>query len=123
MTTHDTVSKRVECDRCGKKVRLHNDGTLPKHEYTSFQYDSRHRIAAGSRTRRECEHSGKRYAFHLGTFFVSARSADGMATTWTAHCRCGESWTGATHDEVEALWGNHCRAVDPMPIGEVANRG
>lgn len=115
MTT-PTITTRVECDHCGLKVRLRKDGTVPPHEYTSYRENWRGGVVPGSRKRQRCEHSEKRYAFHMGTFFVVTRNARGIGTSWRARCRCGEFWDEPTYDAVELKWVEHCRAIENTDI-------
>lgn len=106
------ASTRVECDRCGLKVRLRKDGTVEPHEYTSRRLDHNWRTIPGSRKRQKCENSGEPYAFHMGTFFVSRRAPDGSVLEWTAACRCGQKWYGPTHDEAAEKWRGHARRAE-----------
>ena len=92
MTAPDT---KAECDHCGHKVRILADGTIGQHQYR------RH----GQKIR--CDHSGRRYAFHMGTFRVVSRAPGGKATLWLVECRCGEAKTGPTHDDVETWHAGH----------------
>jgi hypothetical protein len=98
---------KAECDHCGLKVRIREDGTVAPHHYTR------------NRLKVECEHSGRRYAFHMGTFRVVARYTDGKAALWLVECRCGEAQTGPTYDVVEAWHAEHVTAAyapsEPAP--------
>lgn len=103
--------QRVRCDDCDKSVWLNLDGTYPNHDHTSYRCDSYGRRILRTKKTERCERSGKRYAFHMGTFWCSKRDANGKGTEWTAKCRCGESWTGPGHDDVEAPWARHSIAA------------
>lgn len=102
------TAERVECDRCGIKVRLRADDTYPPHGWTRRS------------VHHECTHGGKRYARHMGEFRVIERDQNGIGTKWLAQCRCGRAWTGAEYDEVERPWKEHCAAI---PAGEQDTRG
>lgn len=86
---------KVECDHCGHRVRIREDGTVGVHRYTH------------NRQKVECEHSGRRYAFHMGTFRVERRGPDGKGILWLVECRCGEARTGATHEDVVSWHAGH----------------
>lgn len=102
--------QRVECDHCGYKVYLNEDGTYRDHESTSYRVDHNFRRIMATKTTKQCENSGKRYAFHMGTFRVIERQPNGKAITWIAECRCGESWTAPDYDSAEAPWAEHNKA-------------
>ncbi len=99
--------KRVRCDDCWMSVWLNHDGTYPEHEHTSYRCDSRGRRILATKKTEQCKNSGKRYAFHMGEFFVSKRDSNGHGIEWKARCRCGESWTAPEYDDVEAPWARH----------------
>jgi hypothetical protein len=88
------AAETVECDRCGKRVRLHADDTYAPHVY--------------GRAKTPCEYSGQAYARHMGSFRVTQRRPDGTATEWMASCRCGRLWLGPIHAAVETQWRRHC---------------
>lgn len=88
----------VECDGCADEVELREDGTYPLHGNSVFDGEL-------------CARSGKRYAFHAGTFWCSKRDENGIGTEWTAKCRCGETFTGPEYDAVEAPWAQHNLAM------------
>jgi hypothetical protein len=91
------AAETVECDRCGKKVRLRADDTYAAHTY--------------GRAKTPCEYSRTKYARHMGTFRVTQRDWDGIATEWMAACRCGLVWLGPTHAAVETPWRRHCAEI------------
>ena len=99
MIAATSAKQQVECDHCGLKVRLRQDGTYSEHGW------KRHGVF------NRCEKSGKRYAFHMGEFRVIERDAKGVGTKWLAECRCGLGWTGAEYDEAEARWLAHKAAI------------
>lgn len=103
--------QRVECDRCVKKVWLNADGTYPEHTHITYPCDRYGRRIIKAKNIRQCENSGKRYAFHMGEFFVTKRDSNGWGVEWKAQCRCGESWTGPEHDDVEAPWAQHAQEM------------
>ena len=94
----ESLARIVECDGCAEEVELRDDGTYPQHRIGIFEPPEL------------CGRSGKRYAFHMATFYVTERDASGKATEWIAQCRCGESWTGPDYRDVEALWAAHNQA-------------
>lgn len=91
--------EKAECDRCGIKARILADGAYAKHGYTQY----------GVRT--ECEYSGKKYARHTGSFRVTERDSNNIATEWVCNCRCGKVWLGPDHESVEQPWVAHVEAV------------
>jgi hypothetical protein len=89
-----TAAERVECDGCGKKVRLHADGTVADH---SWRYHS---------VEHHCDRSGTaytRHARHMGTFRIVTRDP----IVWLCECRCGESFLGPEYEAVEGPWKQH----------------
>lgn len=103
--------KRVRCDDCDKSVWLNHDGTYPEHVHTSYRVNASFRRIMSTKKTEQCKKSGKRYAFHMGTFWYSKRDENGKGIEWTAKCRCGESWTGPEYDDVEAPWARHNLAM------------
>lgn len=89
------MNMTVECDHCGKKVRLRRDDTYGVHSFRMFGDNHR------------CERSEKPYARHMGEFRIVARSPN----QWLCECRCGETFLGASYENVEARWEAHTRAV------------
>lgn len=92
-----SAAEVVNCDRCDYRVRLRRDGTYASH-------------TLGSLTTALCEYSGKPYARHMGSFRVTQRGPDNVATEWIAECRCGRVWLGPEYDAVEQLWRDHTRS-------------
>lgn len=83
--------EKVECDSCGLQARLRRDGTYGKHGYMSHG------------TRVICETTGQRYQRHAGSFQVISRNPN----VWLCQCRCGETFLGPKHADVETPWLAH----------------
>lgn len=92
---------RVECDICGLKANLRQDGNVGAHGY----------IQHGRRV--SCKASGTPYAKHRAEIKAVTRGADGKATKWRADCRCGDVWTGPDFADVNAEFDRHLAEVGP----------
>lgn len=93
------MAEQVECDRCGKQVRLRRDDTYSEHGWTRMG------------TKFRCEHSGRSYSRHMGEFRIIKRDPN----LWLAECRCGETWLGDEYDDVERPWLEHAEAAKKTP--------
>lgn len=91
---------KVECDHCGRNVRLRRDGTYGKH---------------GWATDLECDNSRLPYAFHAADINVIERDQDGKPTQLEILCHCTETWTGTDQAFIEALWRGHRREQETKP--------
>lgn len=93
------MTKRITCDRCGKRVHVRGDDTIIEHHWTRRGVKYR------------CDASETTYARHAGTFRCVGPAGN---RRWVAECRCGESWSGPAtedYDTVERQWREHCEAV------------
>ncbi len=101
----NSATTKAECDHCYRVAPIRQDGTYGVHYCT----------VNGMRQR--CEHVGKRYAFHMGTFRVIERGPDRVATLWHCECRCGEMKTGPTYESVEQWHADHYGATRKTSSG------
>jgi hypothetical protein len=97
--------ERVECWTCGLHPYI-REGRIEEHSYTRIAYAGR-RIA--SKTRVVCKDSGRSWPTHGGSFVVTKRGPDAVATEWAATCDCGETWLGPEYADVELEWSAHCK--------------
>ncbi len=107
MTTTERITS-AECDWCGKKIRIRQDGTIGTHHYMKH----------GRKV--ECGHSGKPYAFHMGTFRVIKRDANAKATLWLCECRCGATETAPDYAPLVQWHDQHGKAACWPPRGRRA---